>query len=43
MAEADRCEGRLDGVRRPQGAPVLGREVIEGEKLLPVLPQAVTG
>ena len=33
----------LDGVRRPQMVPVLGREVVEGEQGIPVLGQALGG
>ena len=37
MPQADRREGALDGVGRPQVAPVLRREVVEGQEGIPVL------
>lgn len=43
MPESDRGEGAQDGVGGPQVAPVLGREVVEGEEHVAVLGQAGTG
>ena len=40
MPQADRGEGALDGVGRPQVPPVLGGEVVEGQEDVPVLREA---
>ena len=39
MAKPNRRECRFDGIGRSQVPPVLGREVIEGQQLLAILPQ----
>ena len=40
MAKPNRRECRFDGIGRSQVPPELGREVIEGQQLLAILPQA---
>ena len=40
MPQADRREGALDRVGRPQVTPVLGGKVVEGEEGIPVLREA---
>jgi hypothetical protein len=42
-AEPHGGEGAFDGVRRPQVLPVLGGEVIERQKRIAVLGQAIDG
>ena len=42
-SQPDGGEGRLDGVRRPEAPPVRRREVVEGEQLLAVPRQAISG
>ena len=41
MPQADRGEGALDGIGRPQVAPVLSGEVVEGQEDVAVLREAV--
>jgi len=40
MSEPNRRECRFDRIGRSQVGPVLGREVIEAQQLLAILPQA---
>lgn len=42
-AVADRGEGTLDWIGRSDALPMLGREVVEGQQLVPVLFQAFGG
>ena len=42
-SQANGGEDRLDGVRRPKALPVPRLEVVEGEQLLPVSRQALSG
>ena len=43
MSQPNCRERRLDWIRGSQVSPVLGREVVEGQQLVAILPQTVAG